>query len=105
MDRYLATWRAVCASGVEAPLQVMQSRGGVSTSSVARERPVRLFLSGPAAGVIGGQFGRQWSASDDLITVDIGGTSSDIALIQRRQAAGPRRGRVAGYPCACRWST
>ena len=40
--------------GVTAPLQIMQSRGGLSGTAVARKRPVRLFLSGPAAGVIGG---------------------------------------------------
>ena len=60
---------------------MMQSRGGLASSAVARERPVRLFLSGPAAGVIGGRDRGARPAIEDLITVDIGGTSSDIALI------------------------
>ena len=42
-------------AGVPAALQVMQSRGGLTASPIARQRPVRLFLSGPAAGVVGGQ--------------------------------------------------
>ena len=42
-------------TGVRSPLQIMQSRGGVASSNVARRSPVRLFLSGPAAGVIGGR--------------------------------------------------
>ena len=43
------------AGAVTVPLQVMQSRGGLMSCSVARQRPVRLFLSGPAAGVsVGG---------------------------------------------------
>ena len=57
----------------------------------ARQRPVRLFLSGPAAGVIGGLEVGRAAGIDDLITVDIGGTSCDIALIEQRAAADPRR--------------
>src|ERR1700761_7880730 len=41
-------------AGVPAPLQIMQSRGGISAAANAARRPVRLFLSGPAAGVVGG---------------------------------------------------
>src|SRR6516164_6846334 len=48
---------------------------------IARQRPVRLFLSGPAAGVMGGvEIGKAIGAGD-LVTVDIGGTSCDIALV------------------------
>ena len=54
IDRYLARLeKGLAGEGVPAPLQVMQSRGGLMVSEVARQRPVRLFLSGPAAGVIG----------------------------------------------------
>ena len=49
------TWKpAWRRGGVPVPLQVMQSRGGLSRPRIARQRPVRLFLSGPAAGVVGG---------------------------------------------------
>ena len=44
------------AIGIDARLQVMQSRGGIASAENALERPVQLLLSGPAAGVIGGQF-------------------------------------------------
>lgn len=82
VDRYLAHLEGGLAkAGIGAPLQVMQSRGGLSVASVARERPVRLFLSGPAAGVIGGQIVGVSASFDNLITIDIGGTSADIALI------------------------
>jgi N-methylhydantoinase A/oxoprolinase/acetone carboxylase beta subunit len=67
--------------GVTVPLQVMQSRGGLMSSPVARQRPVRLFLSGPAAGVVGGLEAGRAAGFSDVITVDIGGTSCDIALI------------------------
>src|SRR5690606_34159388 len=80
IGRYLARLETGLESAaVPAPLQVMQSRGGLMVSSVARQRPVRLFLSGPAAGVIGARMAGQAAGIDDLITVDIGGTSCDIA--------------------------
>jgi N-methylhydantoinase A len=86
VDTYLARLEeGLAAAGIEAPLQVMQSRGGLASAEVARQRPVRLFLSGPAAGVIGGQIAGASASTDDLITIDVGGTSADIALISRRK--------------------
>jgi len=99
LSQYLARMvRQLVAAGVRAPLQVMQSRGGVSAASTAAQRPVRLFLSGPAAGVIGG--GACVSASDlqDIITLDIGGTSCDIALISAGKPLVRPQGRIDGYP-------
>lgn len=82
LDAYLTGMeKNLAADGVKAPLQIMQSRGGVCSAAVARKRPVRLFLSGPAAGAIGGAMVGQRVGADNLITVDIGGTSCDIALI------------------------
>ena len=82
LDRYLTGMEQnLAADGVAAPLQIMQSRGGVCSAAVARERPVRLFLSGPAAGAIGGALIGARTGEPNLITVDIGGTSCDIALI------------------------
>jgi N-methylhydantoinase A/oxoprolinase/acetone carboxylase beta subunit len=75
----------------------MQSRGGLTSAAVARRRPVRLFLSGPAAGVIGGQAAGRIVGREDLITVDIGGTSCDIALIQRGQPIIRPEGVIDGY--------
>ncbi len=74
------------AARVNAPLQIMQSRGGLTGTTVARKRPVRLFLSGPAAGVIGGAIVGRVSGHRHLITIDVGGTSSDIALVEIRRA-------------------
>ena len=84
-------------AGVGAPLQVMQSRGGVCSSSVARRRPVRLFLSGPAAGVVGALEAGASVGLDDLITVDIGGTSCDIALISGGMPLIRAESTIAGY--------
>jgi N-methylhydantoinase A/oxoprolinase/acetone carboxylase beta subunit len=73
--------RDLAAAGVPAPLQMMQSRGGIGAAANAALRPVRLFLSGPAAGVVGGLAVGREAGSLDLITIDIGGTSCDIALV------------------------
>ena len=82
VDTYLSNLsEALEKEGISAPLQVMQSRGGLAGGKTARARPVRLFLSGPAGGVIGGLEEGKESGFENLITVDIGGTSCDIALI------------------------
>jgi N-methylhydantoinase A len=99
VDRYLADLDArLVAAAVPAPLQIMQSRGGISGSATARLRPVRLFLSGPAAGVIGARMVGEAAGARDLITVDIGGTSCDIALIENGIPALRSEGRIDGYP-------
>lgn len=84
-------------AGVAAPLQVMQARGGLAISTVARQRPVRLFMSGPAAGVIGGVSVGRTAGVGDLITVDIGGTSCDIALIQDGRPVIRPEGIIDGF--------
>ena len=95
---YLANMeRGLADAGVTVPLQMMQSRGGLMSSSVARQRPVRLFLSGPAAGVIGGLEAGRAAGFSDLITVDIGGTSCDIALITDGAPLIRGEGVIDGY--------
>lgn len=88
---------ALAGEGVTAPLQVMQSRGGLTASPVARMRPIRLFLSGPAGGVVGGRIAGASAAADDLITIDIGGTSADIALISKRKPMVRSEGLIGDY--------
>jgi N-methylhydantoinase A/oxoprolinase/acetone carboxylase beta subunit len=98
IDRYLASMESdLETAGLRSPLQIMQSRGGIASSRVARRSPVRLFLSGPAAGVIGGRAAGEAAGFDDLITIDIGGTSADIALIERGKPLIASEGRLDGY--------
>jgi N-methylhydantoinase A len=59
---------------------------------------VRLFLSGPAAGVIGGAIVGRSSGYRDLITIDVGGTSSDIALVEAGEPVIRAQGSIAGFP-------
>jgi N-methylhydantoinase A len=98
VDRYLAHLDAgLVRAAVPAPLQVMQSRGGICGAATARLRPVRLFLSGPAAGVIGARRVGQAAGIGDLITLDVGGTSCDIALIESGAPALRQEGSIDGF--------
>ena len=98
VGRYLAAMEQhLSETGVPAPLQVMQSRGGLAGGVIARQRPVRLFLSGPAAGAIGGAAAGSETDLDNLITIDVGGTSSDIALIDRGRVLVKAETDIAGY--------
>ena len=95
---YLANMEhSLAAAGTTVPLQVMQSRGGLMSSAIARQRPVRLFLSGPAAGVVGGIEAGRAAGFGDLITVDIGGTSCDIALVRGGTPLIRSEGVIDGY--------
>jgi N-methylhydantoinase A len=84
--------------GISAHLQVMQSRGGLTTVRTATARPVTMLLSGPASGVIGGRFAGAQSHLHNLITLDMGGTSCDVALVREGKPLLSREGRIARYP-------
>ncbi|MBJ3777473.1 hydantoinase/oxoprolinase family protein [Acuticoccus mangrovi] len=87
-------------AGVEAIVRIMQSNGGISTVENSSERPVGLLLSGPAGGVIGGKWTGEAAGAKDIITIDIGGTSADISVIQDGEVRikNPRDTEVAALP-------
>jgi N-methylhydantoinase A len=62
-------------------LQVMQSNGGMATPRQASEQAVRCILSGPAGGLVGAQQVAAAAGYDRILTFDMGGTSTDVALI------------------------
>ena len=61
-------------------LRIMQSSGGAISSKQARNQPVRTMLSGPAGGVVGSFWISQLAGFDHIITLDMGGTSTDVSL-------------------------
>jgi N-methylhydantoinase A len=63
------------------PFLIMQSNGGVVTAKAAADKPVTMLLSGPAGGVLGAIEAAKAAGMPDLITLDVGGTSTDVALI------------------------
>lgn len=67
--------------GIDVPLHIMQSSGGVLTARSARERPLQTLLSGPVGGAIGGKKLTEMLSNRNLIGVDMGGTSFDVSLV------------------------
>jgi N-methylhydantoinase A len=86
--------------GIRGDLRIMRSNGGVATAESASDAPVTLLLSGPAAGVLAGQWVGKLSGRENLITLDVGGTSADIGIITPRgiAEASARDTWIAGYP-------
>lgn len=87
-------------NGVNAAVRIMQSNGGISTIENSSVRPVGLLLSGPAGGVIGGRWTGEACKTKNVITIDIGGTSADISVIQNGELRikNPRDTEVASLP-------
>lgn len=99
ISRYLSMLEASLPS--QAGLRVMKSDGGIVSAAGARERAVLMALSGPAAGVIGAFHLAQQAGFDHIITLDMGGTSTDVALCP---GAPVRRGEteIDGLPLRTR---
>ena len=80
MSRYLGELEKSLGEG----LRVMQSSGGSITARLAAEQPVRTILSGPAGGVVGAFHVSAQAGYPDIITLDMGGTSTDVSLCPGR---------------------
>lgn len=85
-------------AGIGVAPHITQSNGGVMSFEAARTQPVRTLLSGPATGVVGALEVGRLAGFRDLITFDMGGTSTDVSLIEdaRPKLAGELD--VHGYP-------
>jgi N-methylhydantoinase A len=82
IDRYLASLEAALAArGITAPPMITKSNGGIMGVALGRTACVSMLLSGTAAGVMGAAFLARQAGVADLLTLDIGGTSADVALI------------------------
>ena len=80
MSRYLGELEETLGEG----LRIMQSSGGSITARLAAEQPVRTILSGPAGGVVGAFHVSSLAGYPDIITLDMGGTSTDVSLCPGR---------------------
>ena len=91
VQRYLGALRhGLEQRGVDAPLLIMQSTGGLAPDWEAARRPVFALESGPAAGVLGASFAAGQLGLDQVITLDMGGTTAKAAMIEE--------GRIAHSP-------
>ena len=80
--------------GDDVALAILRSDGGLASARAAGESPVNLLLSGPAGGVAGAIYFCQRGGFDNILTFDMGGTSTDVALIQNGEARVRRETRV-----------
>lgn len=81
-------------------LRVMQSSGGSISARAASVEPVRTILSGPAGGVVGATHAARAAGFEDIITFDMGGTSTDVALCASGRVRLTNEASVAGLPVA-----
>ena len=93
MARYLANLENALGSG----LRIMQSSGGSIIASLASSQPVRTVLSGPAGGVVGAFYTGSLAGYKDIITLDMGGTSTDVSLCPGRIKE-TTSAALGGYP-------
>ena len=80
--------------------RVMQSSGGSISARAAAVEPVRTILSGPAGGVVGATHAAREAGFADIITFDMGGTSTDVALCASGRVRLTNEASVAGLPVA-----
>jgi N-methylhydantoinase A len=84
--------------GIPVEPYITQSNGGIISLDVGAETPVRTVLSGPAAGVVGAISVSSGAGFPNLITFDMGGTSTDIALVNDGESSMKLEQEVAGHP-------
>jgi len=99
MDRYLGEFaEGVGKAAPKAALGINQSSGGLMSVARARHVPIRTALSGPAAGAVGAIHMARLSGVPDVISLDMGGTSADVALIRNYSAGTTFNKWIEGYP-------
>ena len=86
--------------GITAPLLIMKSNGGTCPPEEAARRAVHLALSGPAAGAQGAAWLGRLAGLDNMLTIDMGGTSADVALVRGGQPTRTTTGRIGVHPLA-----
>ncbi len=99
IDTYLSRLQArLSGLGIGAPIYITASNGGTLGLTSARERPIDTVLSGPASGVVAGAKLAQMSQLKQMITVDMGGTSSDMAISVGGHAEYTSRTTIGDFP-------
>lgn len=96
IDRLVAACeRHLLAVGIDAPLMVVRGDGALISAAMVRERPIETILSGPAASIVGA---RWLTGAQDALVSDIGGTTTDVALLKGGlPEIDPQGARVGGF--------
>ncbi|WP_144636998.1 hydantoinase/oxoprolinase family protein [Bordetella genomosp. 13] len=95
LERFLARTREL---DIAHEPHTIHSNGGLMSINTVRRYPVRTCLSGPAAGVVGAAAVGRVIGSPNLVTFDVGGTSTDVSLVVDGQPLFTSHRHVAGYP-------
>jgi N-methylhydantoinase A len=91
VGKYVASLRSKLAeAGMAGKLSLLRSDGGLMSAQKAEEHPVNILMSGPAGGVTGALWVGKNAGIRNILTLDVGGTSTDVALIENLE---PRRVR------------
>ena len=90
--------RELAGRGWRGRLHVVQSSGGIMTSSSARERSVHMLLAGPAAGVVAGVYVAERAGYANILTLDTGGTTQLISLVDGGKIQQSITGKLDGIP-------
>jgi N-methylhydantoinase A len=99
IDRYVRALRArLVTAGITAPLYLIQSNGGAISLDAAAEVPVKLLLSGPSGGVLAAQKLAATLNVPDVVGVDMGGTSYDVAVVTGGKHTTVTQGEIDGLP-------
>jgi N-methylhydantoinase A len=99
VDHYLERFeKGVAELGIPEEARVMQSNGGAVSPAAVRRAPVNTFFSGPAGGVIGAAGVYAEAGINDLITFDMGGTSTDVCLVRDGVPARKNLREMGGFP-------
>ena len=80
------------------PLLIMKSNGGVMPAGAVARRPIATALSGPAAGALGASWLAREAGFERVITIDTGGTSTDVCLVEGAEPQLTREGRIGRFP-------
>ncbi|WP_433492152.1 hydantoinase/oxoprolinase family protein [Nocardia grenadensis] len=99
VSKYLSKLRdKVRALGVPADVHITQSNGGIISLDTARSQPARMMLSGPSTGLVAATHIGTLIDEPNMITFDMGGTSTDAALIHQGRVTLAQDSDVDGYP-------
>jgi len=81
-----------------APLLIMKSNGGVLPARAVTRQPITTALSGPAAGALGASWLARQAGFERVITLDAGGTSTDVCLVEGSEPRLTKEGRIGRFP-------
>ncbi|MBX9776165.1 MAG: hydantoinase/oxoprolinase family protein [Xanthobacteraceae bacterium] len=98
MERYLRRVHDELGDLKDKPFLVMQSSGGVASAAEVVRKPITTALSGPAAGALGSAVISEMAGFPNIVTLDAGGTSTDLCLIEGGRPHVTNGGAVGAFP-------